>query len=87
MSKKLPVHKTRTEIDDRIFEKLSKGKQTAFMRYPLMFSLLAAFGLVITNDGIQGIISKVHLLNNNPYITLIIGMLILLFTGTLYKKL
>jgi hypothetical protein len=68
-------------------EKISKSKQNAFTRYPLLFSLLAAFGLVITNNGMQGVISKLSWLNNNPYVTLIVGILILLFTGTLYKKL
>jgi hypothetical protein len=87
MKERLSAHKTKTEIDDRILDKLSKSKQSAFTRYPLMFSLLAAFGLVITNNGIQGIISKVSWLNNNPYITLIVGIITLLFTGTLYKKL
>jgi hypothetical protein len=75
------------KADHGVIDKLSKSKKNAFTRYPLLFALLAAFGLVITNDGIQGLISKVDWLNNNPYITLIIGLVILLFTGTLYKKL
>jgi hypothetical protein len=75
------------KADHGVIDKFSKSKKNAFTRYPLLFALLAAFGLVITNDGIQGVISKVDWLNNNPYITLIIGLVILLFTGTLYKKL
>jgi hypothetical protein len=74
-------------IDQGVLDKIAKSKKSTFSRYPLLFSLLAAFGLVITNNGIQGIISKVSWLNDNPYITLIVGVLILLFTGTLYKKL
>jgi hypothetical protein len=73
--------------DHGVIDRLSKGKKNTFIRYPLLFSLLAAFGLVITNDGIQGLITKVSWLNRNPIITLIVGMIILLFTGTLYKKL
>jgi hypothetical protein len=87
MKKNLSILRTKPEIDDRIMEKISKSKQNAFTRYPLLFSLLAAFGLVITNNGMQGVISKLSWLNNNPYVTLIVGILILLFTGTLYKKL
>jgi hypothetical protein len=87
MKKNLSIPRTKPNIDDRIIEKISKSKQNAFTRYPLLFSLLVAFGLVITNNGMQGVISKLSWLNNNPYVTLIVGILILLFTGTLYKKL
>lgn len=67
--------------------RFAKEKRNAFNRYPLLFALLAAFGIVITNNGIQGIIGKFPWLDNNPYITLVVGIVILLFTGTLYKKL
>ncbi len=73
--------------DAKLVERLSKSKQTAFHRFPLLFAMLAAFGIVITNNGIQGLINKVDWLDNNPFITLFVGVLILLFTGTLYKKL
>jgi uncharacterized membrane protein YesL len=73
--------------DLKVTDTFSKQKKNAFNRYPLLFALLAAFGLVITNDGIQALITKVGWLNRNPIITLIIGLIILLFTGTLYKKL
>lgn len=86
MKKGLPAH-TKTTLDDRLIERLAKSKHTAFTRYPLLFTLLGAFGIVIANNGIQGLIAKVEWLNRNPIITLIIGLLILLFTGTLYKKL
>lgn len=67
--------------------KLRRERQDAFRRFPLLFTLLTAFGVVITYNGIHDLIQKIGWLNRNPIITLIVGLLILLFTGTLYKKL
>jgi hypothetical protein len=78
---KAPIIKT------KIVNKLRKEKQDSFKRFPLLFSLLTAFGVVITYNGIHGLIEKVDWLNRNPVIPLVVGILILLFTGTLYKKL
>jgi hypothetical protein len=71
----------------KFVNRFSKEKQHAVKRFPLFFALLAAFGLVITNDGIQGLITKVEWLNRNPMITLVVGLVVLVFTGTIYKKL
>jgi hypothetical protein len=68
-------------------DKLSKTKQGAFERFPLLFTLMAAFGLVATTDGFTRLMTKIPLLANNPYITLIFGLIVLSITGTLYKKL
>jgi hypothetical protein len=70
-----------------LVDRLRKEKQDSFKKFPLFFTLLTAFGVVITYNGIHGLIEKVDWLNNNPVIPLIVGILILLFTGTLYKKL
>jgi hypothetical protein len=74
-------------IESIIIARLRKEKQHGNKRFPLFFTLLTAFGVVITYNGIHGLIEKVELLNRNPIITLIIGILILFSTGTLYKKL
>jgi len=70
-----------------VTDKLSRTKQGAFERFPLFFTLMAAFGLVATTDGFTRLMQKIPLLANNPYITLIIGLVVLSITGTLYKKL
>jgi hypothetical protein len=72
---------------NKLFSILRKEKQDSFKRFPLVFTLLTAFGVVITYNGIHGLIEKVDWLNRNPAIPLVVGILILLFTGTLYKKL
>jgi hypothetical protein len=77
----------RKKTRQMLVDKLRKEKQESFKRFPLVFTLLAAFGAVITFNGIHGLIQQVEWLNNNPLITFAVGLLILLFTGTLYKKL
>jgi hypothetical protein len=74
-------------IKRKITARLRKEKQSSLKRFPLFFTLLTAFGVVITFNGIHGLIEKVDWLNHNPVISLIVGILILLSTGTIYKKL
>jgi hypothetical protein len=71
----------------KFVKNLSKEKQNAFKRFPLLFTILAAFGVVITYNGMHGLIERVDWLNRNPVISFSVGLLILIFTGTLYKKL
>jgi hypothetical protein len=79
--------KKKLNIRPKLIERLNKEKQDSFKRFPLVFVLLTAFGVVITFNGIHDLIGKVDWLNRNPVITLVVGIMILLFTGTIYKKL
>lgn len=63
-----------------------KGK-SVFARYPVMFALLVIFGATLMSQGIKEIILKVSFFKEHPIIMLIAGLLILVITGTLYKKL
>jgi hypothetical protein len=69
------------------FDKLTKTRNSAFKRFPLIFSLLGTFGLVSTLYGVQHIFDKIPLLANDPLLSLGVGIGILFLTGTLYKKL
>lgn len=70
----------------KVVTKISKTKDSAFARFPLAFTLLGTFGLVATLYGFEGIIDSTPL-GDEPLSILCIGLLILLVTGTLYKKL
>jgi hypothetical protein len=74
-------------VKRKITTRLRKEKQNSIKRFPLFFTLFTAFGVVITFNGIHGLIENVDWLNHNPVISLIVGILILLSTGTIYKKL
>jgi len=66
---------------------VKKTRQAAFARFPLLFTLLTAFGLVATFYGFENIIDRIPFLKENPIILLSTGVAILIGTGTLYKKL
>ena len=79
--------KVKEVAEEQVVGRISKTRQNAFERFPLLFTLLAAFGVVATTDGFQRLMQKIPVMANNPVITLVIGIITLLITGTLYKKL
>jgi hypothetical protein len=80
-------HDSNKDITQELLHKIIEQRDSVFKRFPLLFTLLGTFGLVATFYGFQHIISEVPLLANNPYLTLGMGLLVLIGTGTLYKKL
>jgi len=65
------------------------GNQTkgVLERYPVIFSLLIVFGIVAVMHGFESIIENVSFFHEHPGRILIIGLVVLIFTGSLYKKL
>lgn len=55
-------------------------------RYPLLFSLLGTFGFVSVLYGFEGLIDEIPFLNKHPALILLVGIISLIFTGSLYKK-
>ena len=84
MSKPL---RTIREKEKAVAQKLTAEKQHVLERFPLLFALLASLGLVSVFYGFEGIIDRIDLFANNPVILLVFGLGLLVFTGTLYKKL
>lgn len=62
-------------------------RDTAFARFPLLFAALALFGGVATVFGLERVLSSVSLFDKHPVFTLALGLVVLAFTGALYKKL
>ncbi|MBX4190846.1 hypothetical protein KW794_02045 [Candidatus Saccharibacteria bacterium] len=83
----MDVLKAPKKVKEVAGERVARGRQNAFNRFPLLFTLLATFGVVATFYGFEHMIDKVNWLANNPVITLSVGLIILFITGTLYKKL
>lgn len=63
-----------------------KGK-SVFKRYPLTFSMAVLFGVIAVSEGAKGILKTIGILEIQPWYLLLIGLVILIFTGKLYKKL
>lgn len=79
--------KTIRDKEQVMVQKIVHTKQNVLERFPLLFTLLGTFGLVATFYGFEHLIDKVALFSENPFILLGMGVLTLVFTGTLYKKL
>lgn len=62
-----------------------KGK-SVFGKYPLVFSFLGTFGVVLILRGIEGIIDEIPVLHERPILILVAGIVLLTFTGSLYKR-
>ena len=69
------------------FGKLRYGRNAALHRFPLLFGILATVGAIATFTGLSRLIAEIDWLNRNPWVLLVFGLLVLLLTGTLYKKL
>jgi hypothetical protein len=67
--------------------KIAKERSVMETRFPLMFGLMATFGLVSVLYGFEKIIDRIDLFVNNPWILLVTGVLLLLATGAAYRKL
>ncbi|MBY0538320.1 hypothetical protein K2P47_02890 [Patescibacteria group bacterium] len=77
------VTKATTEVDTYI----SPIRSSVLRRFPVLFSLLTTLGVATTFLGFEKIVSTIPVLDKNPVIMLILGIIILAATGTLYKKL
>lgn len=71
------------QLNDHI-EKQGKG---VFKRYPVTFALLATFGITAVSSGIKEIVEGMETFNQHPLALLFIGIVVLIFTGSLFKKL
>ena len=67
--------------------KLSGYRENAFSRFPLLFVLMSSFGLVATFYGFEKVIDQIGFFDSNPLMILFVGVVVLIITGSLYKKL
>ncbi len=75
------IEQTVKHINDISGEKT----RTAFKKYPVIFSLLVTIGFVSLLQGFELVLSKIIFIQNNPSTLIVFGLLILIFTGSLYK--
>ncbi len=73
-----------TELVNRI---VAERGRPVFSRYPLTFALLVLFGVIMVSEGVKGLLEEWGLLENAPWTLLVIGIVILVLTGSLYRKL
>jgi hypothetical protein len=76
-----------TQVEERFIEKMIEKRDHAEVRFPLLTALAVTFGVVSVFYGFEKMIDRVDLFVEHPWILLIIGLTILVVTGSVYKKL
>jgi len=83
-------HPSLESIEKEIAKISHAGKgfrNSTFARFPIIFSLLTTFGLVATLYGFEKVIDRIAFFNDYPEVLLLLGIITLAGTGSLYKKL
>ena len=68
-----------------INNKIGRKNESALKKYPVMFSLLTMFSLVCILHGFELIFAKINFVQNQPWVLLLIGLVILIGTGRIYR--
>lgn len=75
-------------VTEKKIEKTIKPvRKKVYKEFPVLFLLLITLGVTATISGLEQLLLQINFLQNNPFVLLVIGVLLLAFTGTLYKKL
>ena len=72
--------------EDTIERNVAPMRKEIWKRFPVLFLLLVTLGITSTVIGLEQILLQVEFLKANPSALLIIGLALLVLTGTLYKK-
>ncbi len=86
MYKKDPIQEAE-KIVKGINNMAGKYTRPILQRYPFLFAFLLTFGVSAILEGLRFFLEEVEFLKHNPLILILIGIGILLLTGTLYKRL
>ncbi len=77
------VSKTEKEIEKAV----TPVRKEVLRRFPVLFLLLVTLGVTATIAGMEKLLMEINFLQSHPLVLLTIGLGLLVFTGTLYKKL
>jgi hypothetical protein len=75
------------DLSNKVNKMMAPHAKTVFHRYPITFGLLILLGVTALQLGLKEVISDLGLLDINPIYLILIGIIILIITGTIYKKL
>ena len=81
-----PVLKFEEAVRD-LNEFMARKNRSVFGRYPLIFSLLGTFGIISILYGFDALLEEIPLVKEHPLIPIVFGIVLLIITGSLYKRL
>lgn len=74
-------------VEHDIEKKVKTYQKSALERFPFLFLTLSTFGGVMIFYGFEKIIDATPFIADNPVSMIVLGILILMGTGAVYKKL
>ncbi len=83
----IDILKKLEDLTARLNQLFGEKGRNVFGRYPLLFALLIVFGVTMVTQGIKDFLEQISFFHNNPFVMILLGLIILIITGTLYKKL
>ncbi len=83
----LDILKHIEDLSNKVNKIMASRARIIFHRYPITFGLLILVGVTALHEGLKGLMKDLGLLSISPWYLLIFGLVILIITGTLYKKL
>jgi len=86
MIQKDPIQEIEKIVKDTN-KNVGKYTQPVLSRYPLLFAFLVTFALAAILDGFKFLMEKIEFFVEHPIVLILIGIIVLIFTGTLYKTL
>jgi len=74
-------------LSSQINRVMAPRAKSVFRQYPITFGLLILLGVMGLHEGLKGVMKSLGLLDINPWYLVVSGLVILIITGTVYKKL
>ncbi len=71
----------------KIHDEAGRYTKPVLNRYPLLFAFLLTFSLAAILHGFELLTDEMPLFREKPWLLMVIGVVMLFFTGTLYKLL
>ena len=81
-----PLHSIETKFKE-IHDQSGKYTKPVLKKYPLLFTFLVAFSLAAIIHGFEILTDEIEIFHTHPTLLMIIGIIALTFTGTLYQVL
>lgn len=73
-------------VERQIEATVTPLRRNVLKRYPTVFLLAVTFGITATAFGTEQLMSRSTFLMERPYLIILIGITLLVLTGTAYRK-
>lgn len=74
-------------LSSKVNEIMASRTRSVFQRYPITFTLVVLVGVVAVSEGLKGVVESTGIFEGHPWYMLATGLIILIATGRVYKKL